>query len=231
MLVERKAIPTTIGEEIRLVRGSGMFNAKWYLQMYPDVAMAGLDPVEHYLRYGARLDRNPSPGFDTARYMRENSELFTSGVNPLVHYLLYSAPKVSAPSVDSMELPDSQFKGCLDRLDEKGIVGWAIDESQPGKAIELSVFANGEHVFDMATTESRQDLVRLGMPGDRAGFAYSWSSSLFPRGTEIDVRFKGNGWSLAKSPRTIVYGPVSPHKERSLYFDAYVEGRLAPCPS
>lgn len=43
---------------------AGMFDENWYITQYPDVAASGLAPVEHYLRYGARLQRKPNPDFD-----------------------------------------------------------------------------------------------------------------------------------------------------------------------
>lgn len=35
------------------------FDAKWYLQQYPDVAAAGIDPWLHYLRFGKTEGRHP----------------------------------------------------------------------------------------------------------------------------------------------------------------------------
>jgi len=37
----------------------GMIDSEWYLKKYSDVADAGLDPVEHYIRYGAEEGREP----------------------------------------------------------------------------------------------------------------------------------------------------------------------------
>jgi glycosyltransferase involved in cell wall biosynthesis len=42
------------------------FNSEWYLERYPDVAVAGIDPYQHYISAGAREGRLPSkdiPGF------------------------------------------------------------------------------------------------------------------------------------------------------------------------
>ena len=42
------------------------FDAKWYLDTYPDVRLLGMDPFEHYLWLGTRLGRkmsaNAAPG-------------------------------------------------------------------------------------------------------------------------------------------------------------------------
>jgi GT2 family glycosyltransferase len=44
-------------EEIDRFRSSGVLDEKWYTATYPDVAMLNMDPVEHYLWIGARLNR------------------------------------------------------------------------------------------------------------------------------------------------------------------------------
>ncbi len=62
------------------------FDSSWYLTAYPDVAAAGMDPMEHYLLQGHKEFRNPSPRFDSRfyrlRYLRNEP-----GDNPLLHYL------------------------------------------------------------------------------------------------------------------------------------------------
>jgi glycosyltransferase involved in cell wall biosynthesis len=74
-------------EERRLIEDSGLFDKAWYLAQYPDVAAIGIDPVEHYLRIGALLRRQPGPAFDTGYYLDSNSDVASDGVNPLLHYL------------------------------------------------------------------------------------------------------------------------------------------------
>lgn len=73
-------------EDIEAIRGSSLFDARWYLDQYPDVKALGMDPVEHYLWLGARLGRNPSPQFDTNDYLR-HSGASVGNSNPLIHCL------------------------------------------------------------------------------------------------------------------------------------------------
>lgn len=78
------------GERARLVAllgQSGWLDAEWYLAKYPDVREAGLDPVEHYLDFGWKERRDPSPRFDTMGYLMANLDVAKSGTNPLVHFL------------------------------------------------------------------------------------------------------------------------------------------------
>jgi len=74
-------------EDIQIVRASHLFDADWYLGRYPDVKVLGLDAAEHYLGYGARLNRDPSPRFDGVGYCELNPDVIALGINPLLHYL------------------------------------------------------------------------------------------------------------------------------------------------
>jgi len=61
------------------------FDPTFYLQTYPDIAAAGVDPFEHYLHWGYREGRNPSAGFDTRYYVGRYLDGDLSE-NPLLHY-------------------------------------------------------------------------------------------------------------------------------------------------
>jgi glycosyltransferase involved in cell wall biosynthesis len=62
------------------------FDGKYYLETYPDVADAKVDPFEHFMFQGYREGRNPSPEFDTRFYMRRYLK-GNADENPLLHYL------------------------------------------------------------------------------------------------------------------------------------------------
>ena len=68
------------------VRAVALFDPARYLDAYPDIRAAGMDPLEHYLVQGFREDRVPFPGFDPPfyrqRYLRDAPD-----ANPLLHYL------------------------------------------------------------------------------------------------------------------------------------------------
>lgn len=74
-------------EQIQRIKDSGLFDEAWYLEQYPDVAHSGMDPVAHYLKYGALLGRNPGPRFDTRGYVRANPDVSRRSLNPLLHYI------------------------------------------------------------------------------------------------------------------------------------------------
>ncbi|SDX28167.1 glycosyltransferase [Paracoccus sanguinis] len=66
---------------------SGLFDADWYRETYPDVDQSGLAPLEHYLRIGRHLVRSPGPDFDSARYLSAHEDLARANVDPLQHYI------------------------------------------------------------------------------------------------------------------------------------------------
>ncbi|WP_174296817.1 glycosyltransferase family 4 protein [Sphingomonas bacterium] len=65
------------------------FDADWYLNRYPDVAAAGEDPFVHYMTWGWREERDPSPQFSTASYLERYPDVRDHGTNPFRHWLLY----------------------------------------------------------------------------------------------------------------------------------------------
>jgi hypothetical protein len=69
-----------------LFKHIGLFDGAFYLREYPDLAAAGVNPLRHYLRYGANEGRKPHPLFDPDYYLRRNPQARGCG-NPLIHFL------------------------------------------------------------------------------------------------------------------------------------------------
>ncbi len=76
-------------KDISLVRSCPLFDSNWYLQSYPDVEQSGADPIEHYIKYGAKEGRAPGPDFDGNWYLSHYPDVAGSGINPLVHYIKF----------------------------------------------------------------------------------------------------------------------------------------------
>jgi hypothetical protein len=74
-------------DDASLLRRSGLFDREWYLERYPDVRARKMDPVRHYLKYGAREGRDPNPAFSTRSYLALYPDVASAGVNPLAHYI------------------------------------------------------------------------------------------------------------------------------------------------
>jgi len=63
-----------------------LFDAKWYLTRYADVAAAKIDPLAHYRDYGVFERRDPHPLFDTKWYLGQISDPLEAGPNALQHF-------------------------------------------------------------------------------------------------------------------------------------------------
>lgn len=82
----------------RRIKRSGLFFSSWYLETYPDVADAPVDPIRHYVRRGAMEGRDPSPFFETEFYLSNNPDVRSEGFNPLDHYVRFGAAEGRAPN-------------------------------------------------------------------------------------------------------------------------------------
>lgn len=67
---------------------SGLVDDNYYLINGSDVHEAGLDPADHFCRYGWQEGRHPNIYFDTRWYLQTNPDVARLGINPLVHYVL-----------------------------------------------------------------------------------------------------------------------------------------------
>jgi hypothetical protein len=63
------------------------FDSAFYLKTYPDVGEVGADPLDHFMTYGWREGRDPSPEFSVRAYLEAFPEVGEAGVNPFVHPL------------------------------------------------------------------------------------------------------------------------------------------------
>jgi GT2 family glycosyltransferase/glycosyltransferase involved in cell wall biosynthesis len=84
--------------DIRLIKGSGLFDVDFYLDRYHDAAASGADPVYHFLECPISERRNPNPFFDTGYYLDQYPDVAASGLNPLIHYLQTGAAQGYNPS-------------------------------------------------------------------------------------------------------------------------------------
>lgn len=76
---------------------AGFFDAAWYLERYPDIAAAGLDALDHFVRHGIAEGRDPNRWFDSDWYRAHYSDVAASNVIPLIHYLQVGAAERRNP--------------------------------------------------------------------------------------------------------------------------------------
>jgi GR25 family glycosyltransferase involved in LPS biosynthesis len=86
-----RRIRTGTSTDAKVIRAAGLFDDAFYLTTYPDVARTGMDPLFHYLEYGAREKRRPNPDFDPIFYAGQVKTLRPSE-NPLLHYIAVGRP-------------------------------------------------------------------------------------------------------------------------------------------
>ncbi len=74
--------------EHALLAASGLFAYDWYLANNPDVAVGGMDPLQHFCEFGWQELRKPRPDFDVWWYWCAYLDPAHQAINPLLHYVL-----------------------------------------------------------------------------------------------------------------------------------------------
>ncbi len=64
-----------------------LFSSTWYRDVYDDVDAAGLNAFRHYVVFGWKDGRDPSPAFSTRRYLDDNPDVARLRTDPLLHFL------------------------------------------------------------------------------------------------------------------------------------------------
>lgn len=99
------------------------FDADFYRSKYTDVALAGIDPLKHYLDYGWREGRWPNAWFDPDAYWNKFPEIDSSSVNPYLHFLA-NREKSERVLVEELEPLQKNklllFSDAVSQLGEKG---------------------------------------------------------------------------------------------------------------
>jgi GT2 family glycosyltransferase/glycosyltransferase involved in cell wall biosynthesis len=103
--VARRRLLRRSNAEARLLQACDFFQADWYLQNYPDVEAAGVNPALHYLKDGWREGRDPSPLFRTNWYLDQHADVRQAGINPLLHYIQHGLEEGRMPSPAAATAP------------------------------------------------------------------------------------------------------------------------------
>lgn len=149
--------------DIAAIEASRRFDRQWYMAQYPDVAGSGMDPIEHYVRYGVAENRNPSRQFNTRFYLNENPDVANSGINPFRHYLEHGIGEgrraIPLPTQTGNEEPlvsiiipvyrvEIYLSACLESI-----------INQTHRKLEIIVVDDGspDHSYDIAEAYARSD--------------------------------------------------------------------------
>jgi hypothetical protein len=97
-----------------LVEPSGLFDADWYIQKYPEATTSGLHPFDHYILEGWKKGHSPGPMFDATWYLTYY-ELAGTGYEPLLHFIRHGAAegrKTNAKDLNVMAVFQSLGDNC-----------------------------------------------------------------------------------------------------------------------
>jgi len=84
--------------QARMLLANKLFDMSWYVERYPDVILAGNNPLWHWLSVGWQHGFDPNPLFDVKWYVRRYPDVAAAEVNPLLHYLQFGAGEGRDPS-------------------------------------------------------------------------------------------------------------------------------------
>jgi SAM-dependent methyltransferase len=82
---------------ISIFRQTGLFDDDYYKKNNPHIEATGMDPALHFVRYGWKEGRKPSPAFDPAFYLDQYPDVAATGINPLLHYVRYGRSEGRQP--------------------------------------------------------------------------------------------------------------------------------------
>jgi len=96
-------------ERVALAAGArtrgGQFDGAHYLARNPDVRAAGVDPLDHYLRYGWAEGRDPNGDLDEARYRRQAGLTGADRISALAHFVVWGAARGLGPQCGTPSVP------------------------------------------------------------------------------------------------------------------------------
>ena len=81
----------------RLITRFGLFDPQFYLELYPDVAGAQLDPIRHYVAHGRAERRKPHLLFDAHYYLSQMPPK-DRHILPPVHFILFGCEQGLSPN-------------------------------------------------------------------------------------------------------------------------------------
>lgn len=139
------------------------FDSDYYLSTYPDVQIAGMDPLDHFCEHGWKEGRNPCDWFSTRQYLDTHEDVARTNTNPFVHYIEHGRaegrliasvagtrylkvdPKSSMVSdvvlLDILRFPTRPLERKQASFDSKAMnIHWVISEFKAGQGGHMTIF-------------------------------------------------------------------------------------------
>lgn len=98
-----REVPALITDDIR-----EQFDPSFYLAHNPDVAEAGIDPLEHFVKWGWKEGRDPTPDFSVVDYLEANPDVAAAGINPFWHHITTGKDKDRARMPDELQAHEQE---------------------------------------------------------------------------------------------------------------------------
>ncbi len=77
----------SIAETMSAIANAGLFDARWYTSQAPKAVRSEMDPLRHYVVFGAAEGLDPHPLFDARWYLSQCGRNAQARANPVLHYL------------------------------------------------------------------------------------------------------------------------------------------------
>lgn len=205
------------------------FDAVFYLEKYPDIAEASVDPFDHYMNLGWREGRDPSAEFSTSFYIVSYPDVMAAGKNPFAHWVLVgeaerrlgrpvantnTIPAAISPEDDRLapvkEAFDADYylsryldvaKAGVDPFDHYMAIGWT-EGRDPSEEFSTSFYLENNPDISAALKNPFEHWVVDGRSEGRLGRPEASSSKALQRqpGLEaLEARFDAD-YYLAKYP-------------------------------
>ena len=154
-------------EDLAALAGFGLFDGAWYLASHIDVAVAGLDPLLHYVRFGAAEGRRPNAYFDPVWYRSQAG--LPPEAEPLLHYIRTGEPAGIPPN----PLFDPTWYRAAYRLDPHAcVLADYLAHRRAGRVPSPALYA-APHLPDYADGRTREPVAdyidRLAQTGASPG--------------------------------------------------------------
>jgi GT2 family glycosyltransferase len=139
-----------------------LFDPEWYQERYPDVALVGIDPWEHFCRIGYRLDR----------YLVTNTRC-----SEALRVMAGASVSVSPPEGIVFCIDTTLGKTITRSGSEVDFRGWCFSSKDPSQSLSIEASLENGETLNVPVDQSRPDVYRIHAPcsalqSDKVGFSH-----------------------------------------------------------
>lgn len=120
-----------------IIKKSGLFDERYYLLENSDVRKNDVNPLFHFVRYGAKEFRNPSEKFNTKIYFDNFPDIKNLNLNPLVDFINLSQSQKQKISIlmksipqKAKQIPQSEIEIKCERIVHRQRNSWDFEQEK-----------------------------------------------------------------------------------------------------